>query len=94
MSDLTETRDHLRSIAEWKPPVMRSKPGYSCHIGYHDICQMPEGRCPCDCHEDARPTGPTDAERALAARLADEIDEYLAEDRPPAEGAGLWEEGA
>lgn len=83
MSDLTRFREHCRERAEWQPGEPRAacrdrtvfgtpKPADHANCGGH--------HCGCDCH------APTDAERALFARLAAEIDDYL--DPHPT----LWED--
>lgn len=94
MSELTRFRDHARERADWQPGIPRvacsertsfgtPKPPDHTNCGGH--------RCGCDCH------APTDADRALFARLADEIDAYLAHDpaviHPPTPDTdGLFEE--
>jgi hypothetical protein len=77
VSDLTEFRDHARERGGWQPGELRAackdltvfgspKPADHRNCGGH--------LCGCDCHR------PTDAERVLWVRLADEIDEYLTND--------------
>ena len=77
MSDLTEFRDHCRERADWLPGPCRvacreatifdtPKPADHVNCG--------GARCGCYCH------APTDRERDLFARLADEIDAYLTTD--------------
>jgi len=77
MSDLTQLRDHARTIADWQPGEPRAackdraifgtpKPADHANCGGH--------RCGCKCHR------PTDAQRALWRQIADEIDAYLARD--------------
>lgn len=91
---LSTFRDHCREMANWQPPAPRKphiKVGQWCldmraQIGAgdewgpkHDQCTWDD--CACSCHPKPEPpTGPTDAERELWARLADEIDEYQAGD--------------
>lgn len=83
MSALTEFRDHARERASWQPGERRAackertvfgapKPPDHVNCGGH--------RCGCECHK------PTDAERDLWTRLADEIDAHLTAD---GEGGGL-----
>jgi hypothetical protein len=85
VTHLTEFRDHCRERASWLPGEPRMacrdrtafgtpKPPDHANCGGH--------RCGCDCH------APTDADRELFTRLADEIDAYLV----PADEPGLFEE--
>lgn len=95
MSELETFRDHCRAMAEWKPPVPHVKVGAWCRDlraeypnldteGWgppkHENCFW--AKCACDCHP--RPAGPSESDRALFARLADEVDAYLATDDEPA----------
>ena len=95
MSDLTEFRDHCRRMANGGP-TPPSRTAYWCTPVYvrglpgeHVQCMEGAESCRCDCHP--RPVPPTDAERALFARLADEIDDYLT---PDDEGDDLFGESA
>jgi len=74
VSELTAFRDYARERAEWQPGAMRAacldrtvlgtpKPADHANCGGY--------QCGCRCHE------PKPADRALFARLADEIDAYL-----------------
>lgn len=74
MSELTTFRDHARERAAWEPGELRAacrertafgtpKPADHANCGGH--------KCGCRCHE------PTDREREMWRRLADEIDDYL-----------------
>ena len=86
MSELTEFRDHARERADWRP----GEPRLACkdrtifgHPKQADHANCGGGhKCGCDCHR------PTDADRALFARLANEIDAYLSNDDEP--GADLF----
>lgn len=95
MSELETFRDHCRAMADWKPPEPHIKVGAWCRdlrTEYPHIEALDEGKpdhgmctwdkCACPCHP--RPPGPSDADRALFARLADEVDAYLASDDEPA----------
>jgi hypothetical protein len=64
MSELTTFRDHARKMAE-----AEHKP--ECPYGWADGSGLPD--CPC-------PGCIPDADRALWARLADEVDAYLSHD--------------
>lgn len=77
MSDLTDLRDHAQARAAWQPGPLRAacsgktafgtpKPPDHANCGGH--------RCGCRCHQ------PTDSERRMWARIADEIDTYLGDD--------------
>ena len=85
MSDLIVFRDHCRAMADrasWaklhRPPRARSP---RCFERSHKACIWGWQSCRCSCHDQDRPKPPTDAERDLWTRLADEIDNYLA--HPP-----------
>lgn len=93
MSELETQRDHFRALANWEPPKRPTKRSSWCRVWFgqrpvHANC--PGVDCGCGCHPEPEP--PSDSDRALAKRLAGEIDAYLAGDRPPAEGDGLWED--
>jgi len=95
VSDLTDARDHARAMAaRTSDPNAGVRQCRWCHWQDtwvrdqdHKPCLLPEGKCGCRCHPPIYV--PTDAERALWARLADEIDDYLT---PADDGPGLWEE--
>lgn len=91
MSELETFRDHCRAMANWQPPTPHIRVGSWCQdfrAKYpnlntedwggpkHENCAW--DRCACECHP--RPTGPSDADRALFARLAAEVDDYLTTD--------------
>jgi hypothetical protein len=105
VSDLTAFRDHCRMMADpnaWAgahpwPKAM----SISCYYaveghGHAADCAWGWQTCRCSCHDAERPTPPTDAERILWARLADEIDRWLAHGLDEAareeHTAPLWEE--
>jgi hypothetical protein len=82
MSDLTDFRDHASERANWQPGNKRDACKGRTAFGTlkpPDHVNCGGYRCGCDCHR------PSDAERVLWARLADEIDSYLEpapEDQP------------
>lgn len=94
MSELERFRDHCREMANWQPPKTKERTlvAHMCrdlrerypHGGdefgpHHGLCAGTE--CACECHPRPEPVkGPTDEERALWARLADEVDAYLTTD--------------
>lgn len=96
MTDLTDFRDHARKMAAFVDPrdagtvmggycaVFRNVYGDPILEARHDQCT--DRTCCCDCHpRDAI----SDTDRALFARLADEIDTYLEaadDDHPALEG--------
>lgn len=80
-SDLTTFRDHCRRMADpaaWakgnRLPQARSP---RCFERAHTQCTWGWQSCKCTCHDADRPKPPTDAERLLWARLADEIDHWF-----------------
>ena len=77
MSELTTFRDHARimSLRKHRPDcLLWKKVGHYAHL-CSDECTHPEPRCP-GCV--------TDADRALWARLADEVDAYLSHEEEEA----------
>lgn len=87
MSDLERFRDHCRAMASFEPPTRPTSVSITCHRGHiYGDCNRPPTHCGCSCHD---VLGPLPAERDLWARLADEVDAYLAGDD---EGPGLFEE--
>jgi hypothetical protein len=91
VSDLTEFRDHARTMAARTRLDLLPEPGGRCQMGAHTRCLIGSLTCPCSCHDSDRPVVPTEAERALWARLADEVDTYLGV--VEAVDAGLFAEG-
>lgn len=98
MSDLTTFRDHCRMMADpaaWakahRLPLARSP--WCLPRRNHELCEWGWQSCRCPCHDTDRPKPPTDAERDLWTRLADEIDAYLAgRDSDPVDHTEpLWE---
>jgi len=75
MSELTDFRDHARARADWQPsPGLRAACRDRTEFGTPkrpDHANCGGDRCGCDCHR------PTDRERVMWQRLADEIDNYL-----------------
>lgn len=99
-SDLEQQRDHCRKMAALtEHPRPKSRHGScSSFVNQHGRCPWGWQSCACTCHDRERPQPPTDADRALWTRLADEIDAYLNGDlcvdcgRPKSEvEPGLWE---
>lgn len=93
-SELERFRDYARERADWQAGEPRQACKETTIFGApkpadHANC----GGCGCMCH------APTDADRALFARLADEIDGYLARDPDVCQVAAeddmpLWGEDA
>lgn len=84
MSSLETFRDHCREMAAWqpKPRLLRggwcrsATNGIETYEAVHENCGLKN--CACECHP--AEVGLSDADRALFARLADEVDAYLAGD--------------
>lgn len=83
-TELETFRDHCRKMADptaWakahRLPYARSP---RCFERTHTACEWGWQSCKCTCHDADRPKPPTDEERALWTRLADEVDAYLAGD--------------
>lgn len=80
-TDLKRFRDHCRRKAAQtdieRPQGISApcaRPGF---LGLtHDDCRDGHERCRCECHDGDREQPPTEAERALWERLADEVDAY------------------
>ena len=76
-------RDHARAKAEQteleRPTALSGACRHSGFMGLtHSDCQMSPASCGCTCHDAGREPVPSDSDRALWTRLADEIDDYLA----------------
>lgn len=82
LSELERFRDHCRERADWQPGESRAACKDRTAFGTpkpFDHANCGGYRCGCDCH------APTDADRDLFRRLADEIDDHLA----PSDGTVL-----
>lgn len=82
MSELTKARDWARAMADGGRPRPKGV-GIPCQYPRwldltHEDCQAGPGHCRCQCHDADRPEPPTEAERELWRRLADEMDAHLA----------------
>ena len=86
-SELEKQRDFARSEAErtgLRRPATHSRECRQAKkdekaLERHRCTRGPE-RCACECHDATRLGPPTDAELAVWAQLADELDKYLAGD--------------
>lgn len=75
-TDLERFRDHARHCADWQPGDLAAACKERTAFGTPkpaDHANCGRGWCGCPCH------APTDAERALWGRLADEVDRWLTE---------------
>lgn len=90
-TELEQFRDHCRkqsTATEIQRPKCAS---FQCSPPWrnfgaqpdHAACTWGWQTCACSCHDAGRPPPPTDADRLLWTRLADEIDAYLAGDLCP-----------
>lgn len=93
-TELERFRDHCRKMAgapeHEQRPSGRSwdcwEPADSGFEPRHEACAWGWQTCRCTCHDADRPQAPSEADRLLWTRLADEIDAYLTHDDAP-----LWE---
>lgn len=97
---LTEFAAYCRKMVD-APAVIQRPKGCSAECtgvgntqSIHEDCLWGWQSCGCTCHDDDRPAQPTDSERVLWARLADEIDhwlEYGLDDDPEIHTEPMWE---
>lgn len=86
MTDLTDFAAHARDRAAWIPGPPRAACRETTVFGTPkaaDHANCGGHRCGCDCHR------PSDRERAMWTRLADEIDDYLDDEQ-----IALYNQGA
>lgn len=87
-TDLEQARDHAR----WMAGRTRTKASHHCRGDLHDRCRgtirLGGSPCECACHPGAPAI--SEADRALWAQIADEIDQHLADQAEHEEQGDLF----